>query len=266
MTSDEALRQQILDAHERGDTVRLAQLQERYRTRGVSETRYLERGRLKHVISRPGAPVVIRQGPIVANGARVTGRPRARTFAASTTNGNGATLTVVEPERAPAADPAPPLPTIRTVTISRTAKSELDAALADADGEIGGGLYGHIDTNEIWISGVSVNVQPGSSFRGTCTLDTAAINRRAILRNDTLLGDWHSHPSEERVADPSDNDLKGWAAGLRRSSSGYYLGLIASPAGPERYAAHHLTAFVLSRGSDGKLVPNVLDVNRQPPL
>lgn len=63
-----------------------------------------------------------------------------------------------------------------------------------------------------------------------------------------IIGDWHTHVG--RSATPSDVDLRGFVAGLRRveaAGGNCYLGLIAV----QRDGRMQLVGYVLSRDRDG---------------
>jgi hypothetical protein len=69
----------------------------------------------------------------------------------------------------------------------------------------------------------------------------------------------------ERVANPSDQDLRAWTANLRRSSWRGWLGVIVSPSGELRSDADTFyTGFLLERGSRGKPACTVILCDLEP--
>jgi hypothetical protein len=128
--------------------------------------------------------------------------------------------------------------------------------------ELGGGLFGAIEGNEIVIEAATGRVSPDPTS-SSAHYDFDYIDERAAQRapHQQLVGLWHSHssvdgnlgPGRAGFARPSSADFKCWNSVQRHSKrSTPILGLILSPVHNEDYGWMSPRATcVIARGEDG---------------
>ncbi len=123
--------------------------------------------------------------------------------------------------------------------------------------ELGGGLFGYWDGDDMVVTDATGRVRPETASSSSMMIDLRYIDDMAVRFRGSqsgLIGTWHSHPSIDDVgySKPSPPDLRHLASMQRASgSSRPFLGICLSPAsGGEFGCLTPKLTCVLSRGDD----------------